>query len=150
MDAEGPVLDAVLFRRVARAWGLERTGSRIVERLAQWVPTDIPRTVEGGNTFYWPSGSDPRTWSDCRLADANEASRRHIDEVCVEEISALVLYVLRHAGASPRADVGRSVCRSLGMARMPADAEARVSRAVDRLICLGAVEEWEGSVRVVA
>lgn len=150
VDAEGPILDAVLFRRVARAWGLERTGSRIVERLAHRVPADIPRTVADGKTFYWPTGSDPRAWSDCRMADANEASRRHVDEVCVEEISTLVLHALKHAGASPRADVARSVCRMLGMARTPADAEARVGLAVNRLVALGAATEIDGSVRVTS
>ena len=150
VDTEGPILDAVLFRRVARAWGLERTGSRIVERLAQRVPSDIPRTVEGEKTFYWPTCSDSGTWSDCRVADANEASRRHVDEVCVEEISGLALHVLKHAGASPRPDVSRAVCRLLGMARTPADAEARVSQALDRLVRLGMTAEIDGRIRVTS
>jgi very-short-patch-repair endonuclease len=148
VDAEGPILDAVLFRRVARAWGLERTGSRIVERLTQRVTADIPRTVEGGSTFYWPTATVPTAWADCRVADANESSRRHVDEVCVEEISALVMHVLNHAGASPRTDAARAVCRMLGMARTPADAEARVGQAINRLIECGLVTELDGTVRV--
>ena len=104
--------------------------------------------MEGGKTFYWPTGMDPAAWADCRVADANEASRRHVDEVCMEEISALVVHVLNHAGASPRTDAARAVCRMLGMARTPADAEARVGLAVDRLVGLGVVTELDGSVRV--
>ena len=150
VDAEGPILGAVLFRRVARAWGLERTGARIVGRLVRLVPADLPRTVEGVQIFYWPTGSDPKAWTDGRISDATEASRRHVDEVCVEEISTLVLRVLHHAGASPRPDVARSVCGMLGMARTPADAQARVSQAVDRLIGLGTLTEMNGSVRLSA
>ncbi len=150
VDAEGPILDTALFRRVARAWGLERTGSRIVERLVHRVPADIPRTVEGGKTFYWPSGSDPTVWNDCRVADANQASRRHVDEVCLEEISALVLHVLNHTGSSSRPDVARSVCRLLGMARTPADSEARIGKAIERLAERDTVSEAEGVVRFSA
>ncbi len=147
VEAEGPIPEMVLFRRVARAWGLERTGSRIVERLRNLIPRDIKRTSEGGNAFYWPKDSKPDTWGDCRVCDHNEASRRHTDDVCLEELSGLALHAIKHAGASPRPDIARSVCRLLGMARTPAESEARVSAAVDRLVALGLASDLDGSVR---
>lgn len=147
VEAEGPLLETVLFRRVARAWGLERTGSRIVERLKNLVPKDVQRTSAGGNTFYWPKDTQPTTWAECRVCKHNEASRRHTDEVCLEELSGLALHVLRHAGASPRPDIARAVCRLLGMARTPAESEARVNAAVDRLVALGKALDLEGSIR---
>jgi hypothetical protein len=52
----------------------------------------------------------------------------------LEEIGALVAHVLEEAGSSTRQDVARTTCRLLGMARTPADAEARVAAAIDRLI----------------
>jgi len=145
--AEGPVLETVLFRRVARAWGLERTGSRIVERLKNLIPSDVQRTAEGGNAFYWPKDVQPTTWGDWRVCDHNEASCRHTDDVCLEELSGLALHVLKHAGASPRADIARAVCRLLGMGRTPAESEARVRAAVDRLVALGRAFDMEGSIR---
>jgi very-short-patch-repair endonuclease len=147
VEAEGPIPEMVLFRRVARAWGLERTGSRIVERLKNLIPRDLRRTDEGGNTFYWPKDARPTNWSDCRVCDHHEASRRHTDEVCLEELSGLALHVLKHAGESPRADIARAVCRLLGMARTPAESEARVNAAVDRLVSLGLASEVEEIVR---
>ncbi|HCX34200.1 MAG TPA: hypothetical protein DHV08_12055 [Rhodocyclaceae bacterium] len=148
IDAEGPVMDAVLFRRVARAWGLERTGHRIVERLRRLMPPDIRQTTDRAGTFYWPQGCEPATWIDCRVATTTESSRRHVDEVSIEEISALLLHVLRYSGASPRADAARSVCRLLGMARTPAESEARVGMAIDRLLAMKAVYEVDGTVRL--
>ena len=150
VDAEGPILEAVLFRRVARAWGLERTGHRIVERLNRLMPTDVRRTEDVAGTFYWPQGAEPGTWTDFRVADSNESSHRHVDEVCLEEISALVLHVLSHSGASPRPDAARSVCRLLGMARTPADAEARVGKAIDSLAAQGKVTEVDGLIRMTS
>lgn len=150
VDVEGPVLEAVLFRRVARAWGLERTGRRIVERLQRVIPTDMHRTNDDAGLFYWPQGSEPATWTDFRVADATDSSRRHVDEVCIEEVSALLVHILRYAGASPRADAARSVCRILGMARTPEASEARVGRAIDRLLAMETVIEVDGAVRLPA
>ncbi|MGA0100046.1 MAG: DUF3320 domain-containing protein, partial [Steroidobacteraceae bacterium] len=47
IEAEGPVAEAVLLRRVARAWGLLRTGRRIEERLLALL-NDARRTTESG------------------------------------------------------------------------------------------------------
>jgi len=147
VETEGPVLEMVLFRRVARAWGLERTGSRIVERLRDLIPRELRRSNEAGGTFYWPKDAKPSIWNDVRVCDHNDASRRTADEVCLEELSGLVMHVLQHAGSSPRPDIARAVCRLIGMARTPADSEARVGAAVDRLLKLGMASEIEGSIR---
>ena len=132
---------------MARAWGLERTGSRIAERLRNLIPGDLLRTNEGSSTFYWPKNALPTTWNSYRVCDHSEASRRHTDDVCLEELSGLVLHVLIHAGASPRADIARSVCRLLGMARTPAESEARVGAAADRVVTLGLASDVDGSIR---
>ena len=147
VEAEGPVSEMVLFRRVARAWGLERTGSRIVGRLRNLIPHELQRTNESGVTFYWPKGVQPATWNDFRVSGHYDASRRTADEVCLEELGGLAMHVLKHAGSSPRADIARAVCRLIGMARTPADSEARVGTAVDRLVALGLASEIEGNVR---
>lgn len=46
IETEGPLPESVLHRRVARAWGLERTGARIVERLRQLTPPAIAAPVK--------------------------------------------------------------------------------------------------------
>ena len=139
--------DAVLFERVARAWGLKRTGSRITERLRGLVPSDIRRTHEGEVTFYWPTGTDSKTWSGVRVADGSEDSERHISNVCAEEVAVLIRLALESAGSTPRSDLAKAVCRVVGMARTPADAEARVSAVIDDLIETGVLVEANGFVR---
>lgn len=147
VQAEGPILEMVLFRRVARAWGMERTGSRIVERLRNLIPRELQRTNEAGRTFYWPKDTQPATWADFRVCDHNETSRRRTDDVCLEELAELVLYVVQHAGASPRPDIARAVSRLLGMARTAAESEARISAAVDMLVAVDKASDIEGSIR---
>jgi len=148
IEGEGPVSEAVLFRKVARAWGLERTGSRIVERLKALAPFSARKTFEGPNTFYWPESVQHGSLGHFRIADDTSASKRHIDEVCIEEISALALQVLHQAGSAPRQDVARSVCRLVGMSAATATAVARAVLAIDSLKANGKIVETEGNIRV--
>lgn len=133
IDGEGPISEAVLFRKIARAWGLERTGSRIVERLKALAPNDAVKTCEGENTFYWPRLIEKGSGGGFRIADQAALSKRHVDDVCIEEISALVLHVLSEGGSAPRQDVARTVCRLVGMSAATASAVARAIQAIDLL-----------------
>jgi very-short-patch-repair endonuclease len=148
VEGEGPVSEAVLFRKVARAWGLERTGSRIVERLKALAPASANKTCEDSNTFYWPKSVPHASLSHFRIADDSPASKRHIDEVCLEEISAIVLQVLQQAGSSPRQDVARSVCRLVGMSSATAPAVARVVLAIGGLRDTLKILETDGNIRL--
>lgn len=148
IETEGPLPESVLHRRVARAWGLERTGTRIVERLRQLTPADIGRTQEGEVTFLWPAGTRAADWAGFRGAGDDEASRRRVDDVCLEELANGVLRVLAMTGNAPRADVIKSVCRLLGQSRTPADAEARLGQALAALLAQGRVREDAGMLRV--
>ena len=148
IDGEGPLSEAVLFRKVARAWGLERTGSRIVERLKALAPSSVGKTFEGPNTFYWPKSVPHASLNHFRIADDSTASKRHIEEVCLEEISAIVLQVLQQAGSAPRQDVARSVCRLVGMSSATTPAVARVMLAVRSLRDMLKIIETDGSIRL--
>jgi len=148
IDAEGPLPELVLFRRVARAWGLERTGSRIVERLRKLVSDSAGRTVEDGVTFYWPSAVCLPDWRGFRLSTQDEASRRHVADVAIEEVGNLVLHVLDMGGSAPRSEVAKSVCRLIGMARTTADAEARVGKAIDTVCAQGKLLDQGASIRL--
>ncbi len=145
---EGPVLDSVLFKRVARAWGLERTGSKIVERIRSIVPRDVVRTKDGDKTFYWPAGASPDDWKLFRVAGSAHQSKRHVDEVPLEELAALVRHLLTEAGSTSRPDVARTVCRLLGMAKTPTDAAGRVDAAIQKLVRANIVREEDGYLRI--
>ena len=68
-------------------------------------------------------------------------------EVSIEEVAALVLHVVREAGWPSRTDTARAVCRLIGMARMPADAERRVMEAVDALVAAKLLSD-SGALRI--
>jgi hypothetical protein len=148
IDGEGPVSEALLFRKVARAWGLERTGSRIVERLKALAPASASKSYEDSRTFYWPKSVPHTSFSHFRIADNTASSKRHIDEVCLEEISAIVLQVLQQAGSAPHQDVARSVCHLVGMSTATAPAVARVVLAIRSLREMLKIIETDGNIRL--
>ncbi len=124
----------MLYKRVARAWGLERTGSRIVERLKSLALRQFVTTVEGDRTFFWPTHVNPEQWMDFRVSSGDETSRRHIDDVALEEVGAAMLHILDQAGGTSRQELARTTCRMFGMSRVPADAEARAMQSIARLV----------------
>lgn len=130
IENEGPIADFVVFRRVARAWGLARTGNRIEERLRSLVPMTVPKTKDTGHTFYWPMGVDPGNWAGYRVADEAEDSRRQLDEIALEELGNLAVFVLSEHGSTSPSDLARTICRLYRISRTTADAEARVNKAL--------------------
>ena len=144
--AEGPVEESYLFSRIARAWGLNRTGHRIVERLRELVPPKQTWTREADTKFYWPNTVAPNAWSDFRVANSDEETQRHVTNVSRQELANLVRHVLSSHGSMSEVDLARTVARLVGMARLPADGadhlsgvfrwmetQGRISRLDDRL-----------------
>ena len=149
IETEGPLTETALFRKVARAWGIDRVGAKVSERLRTLVPERFIRTIEEEAIFYWPADADTGAWEQFRIASDSETSRRRVDEVCLEELAALAHHVLQQAGASSRQEAARSVCLLLGMSRVPEEAQARVGEALDRLMAAELVVDVAGQLRLV-
>lgn len=136
-NREGPISEEVLFRKVARAWGLERTGARITERLRELAPPEVKVTNAGGVRFYWPPTVNPDEWTGFRGSDASEPSRRHVEEVAVQEIANLAAFLLDQGGSTSPHELAKSICRTIGMARTPADAQNRALLGITHLVQSG-------------
>ncbi|WP_442881588.1 DUF3320 domain-containing protein [Comamonas sp.] len=141
IEGEGPIAESVLFRRVARAWGLERTGARIVERLRGLAPQGAVVVADATESFYWPAGTDLAAWRVVREVGAAEDSRRNVQQVALEEIAVMAGWHLASLGSCPRVELVRLVCRSFGMARATAEAELRVIKALETMLDDGRAHE---------
>jgi len=120
VESEAPVQTTAVFRRVARAWGLERTGARIVENLER-LSRGMKATGKGERRFLWRQDDDPSAWSDFRVAGDDEDSKRRPEEVCDEEIQNIAAYLLHHSGSMPFDDLAREVARQVGIGRASKD-----------------------------
>ncbi|MGR9580507.1 DUF3320 domain-containing protein [Pandoraea sputorum] len=149
IQTEGPVSQAVVFKRVTRAWGLSRVGSRIEAHLSALVPRHLARTNDTGVTFYWPEHANPSTWEGVRVPGVDAEARRSIDEIALEELGNAAVYVLAQQGSTSQDGLAKAVCRLLGVARTTAEAGARISRALvhGRLQAMVIVDG--GSVRLM-
>lgn len=84
---EGPVREDVLARRIARAHGWLRTGSKIRDRVVTLASMRFPMVRESGGTFFWPTGLDRNSWPSFRRPMGDEA--RPVDEIAILELVAL-------------------------------------------------------------
>jgi very-short-patch-repair endonuclease len=126
---EGPILDIALARRIARAHGWVRTGSRIRERVDQIARQRFHSHDEDQcGAFYWPSSMQPEEGLVFRRPGSDD-SARGLAEICIQEISALVQEVqLRGLEGE---DLICAVAKEAGVQRKPAHAvRLRIEMAI--------------------
>ena len=129
VQREGPVLDAVLARRIARAHGFQRTGSRIQERVEQIARRLFKTTEEAGGTFYWPLEVEPCSELAFRWP-ANDDRTRGVEEICEAELLSLARLVLQrgHSGQ----DTLIAMARELGLQRLREASRSRLELALTK------------------
>jgi len=140
IQAEGPILQQLLLRRVARAWG-QRLSRRVEELLVRLCPYPA---VDG---VYWPRDVDPATWDGLRIPSSDPDSRRALDEISLHELGNAAVYVLQQQGSTSVDSLARAVCRLFGISRTTADAEARIVAALSQGRVAGAITLGDGVAR---
>lgn len=124
---EGPVLDAVLARRIARAHGFQRTGSRIQDRVELIARQRFGKTEEPGGTFYWPAHVVPGSAVEFRWSRDEEAART-IQEICEQELLSLARWILGSGKSGEEAVV--AMAREVGLQNSRAASRARLEAVI--------------------
>lgn len=128
IEVEGPVLDAVLARRIARAHGWQRTGSRIQERVVALAAQMNRVTNEEVGTFYWAAVRGPEL--PMAFRHAADESARSVDEICMPELVDLARQITR--GAKGTEDTIVLMARELGLQRLRAASRGRIETAMEQ------------------
>lgn len=126
---EGPILDLTLARRISRAHGWQRTGSRIQERVEEVARRRFKTTEEDVGTFYWPEGMPPG--SSVTFRPPAPDAQRSMDEVCIEELVALAESVVSAAATDD--ENLKFMAGELGISRLRASSRGRLEKALKRL-----------------
>lgn len=129
VEIEGPVLDAVLARRIARAHGWQRTGARIRARVETLAALTHRMTEEDVGIFYWPKRFDAETPMVFRRA--SEDSARTVDEICISELLALAREV--RASGKGGEDAVATMARELGLQVLRVTSRGRLEGAMELL-----------------
>jgi len=126
VETEGPILDEVLARRIARMHGWLRTGTRIQARVENLATRTHLFSREEHGRFFWPKGLVPeepfpprKSWS---------ALERSVEEVCLPELVALAREVIR-LGGREASSVG-TMARALGLNRVKSANRERLEQAL--------------------
>jgi hypothetical protein len=147
IEAEGPIAETELFQRLARAWGLNRTGHKIVKRLRDALPRKLAVTSEENARFFWPQGIVPDTWTGFRVSNERESSQRHVTEVCRQELANIALHVLESHGSMCDEELARTVARLVGMARVPEGCVKHLHQVFRWMQQSGRIQSVDGRLR---
>jgi hypothetical protein len=136
---EGPIKEAVLFRRIAQAaeWG--RIGSRIEAQLRRLATMRFTKVVDLQGAFYFVKSVVPAEWKEFRVASDDPNSRRNVQDVSILELANIIQYLLEHGGTTTLQGISKDVGRLVGMLRVTSDAEERVKEALEHLTAKGVV-----------
>jgi len=114
LDAEAPVCEGMLMRRLMQSVGIGRAGSRLQARTeAILAHMDLPKTTQSGQKVYWRKGQDPKRYTGYRASGVDEA-KRDAKDVPVQEIANAVCAVLDRQIGLPREDLFRETAKLLG------------------------------------
>ena len=132
VEGEGPVHQDEVGRRVAFAFGKDRSGQRIAAAVIRALQSAGDGLAEKDG-FWDVAGRDVRV----RTRAGAAASLRRAEMLPDAEIAAAIAVLVRDNGAFARSELVIAAARSLGFDRAGADLKARLSGAVDILAARG-------------
>ncbi|HBO3146305.1 DUF3320 domain-containing protein [Pseudomonas aeruginosa] len=127
VEQEGPILESVLARRVARVHGWERTGERIRDRVSRLAGKSFRKTKEAVGCFYWPE-SLPDDASVVFRRPESINCYRTADEICLSELAALA-GVLTSSGCG-QDELVREMSSAIGLHRISTASRCRFEKAI--------------------
>jgi len=113
VDGEGPVLKTVVMKRLAKAWGLGRFDQKVGARLSSLFPDSISANGAEEDFVWHEARIGPKTYH-FRGACLYPSSKRKVQEVCLEELGNVALYVLESVEELNLEELTRRVCRIIG------------------------------------
>jgi very-short-patch-repair endonuclease len=126
VEADGPVRDTVLARRVARAHGWQRTGTRILERVSSIAHSCSKFTEEDVGVFFWSSDRGPEVPV---LLRGESGLGRNVDEICMAELATLAKLVTAEGRGGDAAVI--AMAKRLGMHHVRAASRGRLEKAIE-------------------
>lgn len=125
VNVEGPVLDEVLARRIARLHGWVRTGAKIQERVVRLASQYYESETEDVGIFFWPKGRCTTNMEQFR--HPADGTARLVNEISLAELRALAAD-MRLAGHDRESGV-TAMARDIGLRKLSAISRARLERA---------------------
>ena len=134
LQAEAPIVERLLVRRLLQSFGISRAGSRIQALLQNYLKTMICiREKQGDDMVYFLKDVDPSSYFYFRLGEG-EISRRDASEIPWVEVSNAVHAVLKAQFGLPREDLIRETAKLLGYARVGTGVYQAMQMGIENLV----------------
>ncbi len=118
LQAEAPVSERMLIRRVVQSYGIARSGSRIQGHMAAILHAmRLRTTTQGDQKIYWDWNQDPKNYTGFRASGDGE-NRRDAKDIPIEEAANAVCYVLYDQVSMSYDDLVRESANLLNYTRM--------------------------------
>ncbi len=123
VDKEGPILDSLLVKRIARAHGFQRSGNVIRKHVLEIAKRHFYiKSDPVGGAFVWHDVDLPVCWTKFRIPTSEESSRK-IEEIAFEELKAAL-------PSTPSLDLPLEVARIFGIRRLTSGARTRLEAVI--------------------
>ena len=126
IQTEGPIYDEVLFTRIARIHGFQKTGGTIQKLILSAIDRRFPRTKEDGREVFWDTTA--QTNSPVTFRESPNDIRSYSD-IPIAELASLTLPFVRI-----RMDdelILRKMATQFGIGRLRAITRARFGKAIE-------------------
>jgi len=128
-NAEGPVFESVMRKRVSKAWGLTRNTDEVRRIFDLCMPGDCTITKNAAGRVFWPEGSAPESYREYRIPGRAESSKRPLDEIPPEELAAAMREIVADCGACPDDSLFRETLKIFDLGSLTPKARQILSNA---------------------
>lgn len=119
LEAEAPISENLLMRRVVQSYGISRSGSRIQLFMKGIFRTmAMKASLQNGDIFYWSAQQDPATYRDFRANGTTDESKRDAKDIPVQEAANAVCRALEDLVSAPEEDLIRAGANLMGISRL--------------------------------
>jgi len=140
---EGPIHGEEVARRIREAFGLARTGRRVLEAVVTALELCVWQGTIRRDGEFWSAISALKAPRNRR--DASIALRRS-DRIAPEEYRLAIQGVLKTSVAATKQELVISAARLLGFDRLGSDLEEEITRQVDALVGDAQIQDRAGNL----
>ena len=144
VESEAPVNFDLLCKRVLRACGISRMGTRVGDYLRKLLGGMNLRSTKDPVLTYWKDDQDPDTYPYIRSSNERDAM-----DIPVRETFNAALLVLDEQLSLPHESLVKEMAKLFGYSRVGDNVLTSMTNGIDYAKSLGLVEEVNGMVRRV-
>jgi len=133
IEQEAPISLSLLAERVARAYGLSRTGAKILRRMRMAAEASGDIHKEDGVEFVWKRGEIPEDHEGYRVTHTAGEIVRNVHDIPIEELINLVRYVQETDCPLDVDELKRCIGDRLGYKRVAKKVSDRLDEAIERI-----------------